>query len=216
MRRRALIALPIGLLLQITAAVHQPTATRTPTPAIETYRVVLKDGTQYVTREPYRAHSRFAVFTLSNGQLVSIPLESVDQQATREVNLRLHSPAPAPVGVRRSPVRIVLVGTPAPTVPPSQNAGNSSVGFLRFSGRGQEATNLFSLTSGLYVFRFHYVGQANFVVYLINESGREIGLVANEIGDSDGSKAVRIERSGKYLLNVRSDGDWSISVARPD
>jgi hypothetical protein len=50
----------------------------------------------------------------------------------------------------------------------------------------------------------------------MNESGRQIGLVANEIGDSDGSKAVRIERSGKYLLNIRSDGDWSISVARPE
>jgi hypothetical protein len=210
------IALPIGLLLQITAAVHQPTATRTPTPAIETYRVVLKDGTQYVTREPYRAHGRLAVFTLSNGQIVSIPLESVDQQATEEVNRRLHRPAPTPVAVKKSPIRIVLVGTPAPTPLPSTTSDDSFVGHLRFSGRGHEATNLFSLSPGLYIFRLRHNGEHNFIVHLMTDTGRSIDYLVNQIGDFDGSKAVRIERSGKYLLNIDADGDWEISVARPD
>lgn len=80
------IALPIGLLLQITVAVHQPTATRTPTPSIETYRVVLKDGTQYVTREPYRTSRPFH-FELS--LMLQVDTESPEQ--IDPVNRMLHT-----------------------------------------------------------------------------------------------------------------------------
>lgn len=209
-------SLAIGLMLQITVAAHQPTATRTPTPVIETYRVVLKDGTQYVTREPYHAQGKLAVFTLSTGQVVSIPLASVDQQITRTANLQLRRPVPTATAVRNRGVRIVMVGTPGPTLPASKISDDSVAGSLRFSGRGHEATNLFSLNSGLYVFRLHHTGESNFIVHLVSESGQSIDYLVNQIGDFDGSKAVRIERSGKYLLNIDADGDWSVSGARPD
>jgi hypothetical protein len=89
-------------------------------------------------------------------------------------------------------------------------------GFLRFTGRGHEATNLFSLSPGLYVFRLRHEGESNFIVHLVADTGRPINTLANQIGDFEGSKAVRIERSGRYLLNIDADGEWSISAARPD
>ncbi len=205
----------IALTLQGTLAAQQFSApTATPIPA--TYRVVLKDGAQYVTREPYRAKGGSAVFTLPTGQLVSIPLEKIDQEATRKENLRLHRPPPATVALKRTPVRIVMVGTPAPTLLPSKTADDSFVGHLSFSGVGHRATGLFSLSSGLYVFRLHHSGESNFIVRLVSGTGRTTDHLANQIGDFDGSKAVRIERSGKYLLNIDADGEWFISVARPD
>lgn len=212
-----MIPLIIGLALQVSVVAQQPSsASRTATPVPDTYRVVLKDGTQYVTREPYRVQGKLALFTLSSGHLVSVPLESVDQEMTRAANLQLRRPASTPTVRRRSPIRITLVGTPGPTVPPPQGPGDSSTGDLRFSGSGAEATNLFDLTQGLYIFRLHHVGKSNFIVHLMAESGPAMSSLVNVIGVFDGSKAVRIERSGRYLLNIDADGNWSISVAKPD
>ncbi len=85
----------------------------------------------------------------------------------------------------------------------------------RFTGKGHEASNLFSLSPGLYIFRLEHTGERNFIVDLVDERGRPIENLVNEIGPFSGSKAIQIQRAGKYLLNIDADGDWSISVSSP-
>ena len=54
--------------------------------------------------------------------------------------------------------------------------------------------------------------QSNFIIWLMDNQGNEIDLVANEIGNFNGSKAVSITQSGNYLLNIDADGNWEVSI----
>ncbi len=81
-----------------------------------------------------------------------------------------------------------------------------------FSGSTQTATNLFHLSSGLHVFKLNYTGEDNFSVWLIDHNGENVSLLANTIGSFNGSKAVGIDASGSYMLNVAASGSWSISI----
>ena len=86
------------------------------------------------------------------------------------------------------------------------------VELITLSGTGQEATSKFSLEKGLSIFRMTHDGNSNFAVWLLDNEGNKVNLLANEIGDFDGSKAVGISKSGIYLLNINADGNWEISI----
>lgn len=81
-----------------------------------------------------------------------------------------------------------------------------------FTGTGQQATLIFNLDKGLKTFKMKHSGKSNFSVVLMDKKGNNIELLVNEIGTFDGSKAVGIDRSGLYLLDVAADGEWTISV----
>ncbi len=81
-----------------------------------------------------------------------------------------------------------------------------------FTGRGMKATPKFSLRSGLATFYLNHNGQDNFAVWLMNDQGERINLLANEIGTFSGSKPVGIEQAGTYLLGVQADGSWTIRI----
>jgi hypothetical protein len=87
----------------------------------------------------------------------------------------------------------------------------SGGGFV-LSGNGQTATEPFELDSGLSVFRMSYQGARNFIVWLLDDDGRRVDLLANKIGSFEGSKAVQVPRDGTYLLQVEADGPWTIQV----
>ncbi len=80
-----------------------------------------------------------------------------------------------------------------------------------FQGQGQQGTSYFQLETGLTTFNFRHAGKSNFVVWLLDEDGRRVQLIANEIGSCTGSKAIHIARAGTYLLDVSGDGVWTIS-----
>ena len=80
------------------------------------------------------------------------------------------------------------------------------------SGTGQEATEKFVLKEGLVRFDFLYTGKHNFVVWLLDNDGREVELLANKIGYFDGSKAIRINKTGIYLLDISADGGWTVTI----
>jgi len=101
----------------------------------------------------------------------------------------------------------------------SQSEGESSPekekgsgGEFVLSGSGQTATEPFELEAGLSVFRMTHQGNRNFIVWLLDSNGRRVDLLVNEIGSSSGSKAIRIARSGTYLLQVEADGPWTVQV----
>lgn len=80
------------------------------------------------------------------------------------------------------------------------------------SGAGQKVTQKFVLTDGLSTFNMRHTGLSNFIVELMDSSGNMIDLLANEIGPFEGSKAVRIDNVGDYILNVNADGEWQIGI----
>lgn len=107
--------------------------------------------------------------------------------------------APAPAATT-GPTR-----TLAPTVAPT---GTSAP--LALTGKGQQATAKFDLPAGLVVFDWKHDGKNNFIVYLIDDQGQNVGLVANGIGAVEGSKALRVNKAGRYLFDVSADGNWSV------
>lgn len=85
-------------------------------------------------------------------------------------------------------------------------------GLIILDGTGQEASEKFVLESGLVIFDMFHTGQHNFAVWLIDNNGKKVALLVNEIGYFDGSKAIRIDKTGVYLLDISADGYWAIII----
>jgi autonomous glycyl radical cofactor GrcA len=79
-------------------------------------------------------------------------------------------------------------------------------------GKGQQASEAFSLDKGLARFEMTHDGDSNFAIWLLDDEGDNVELLVNEIGNFDGSKAVSIRKSGIYLLDISADGNWEISI----
>lgn len=87
---------------------------------------------------------------------------------------------------------------------------------IALSGNASQATDFFELEEGLAVFRFSHQGQMNFIATLLDEQGTEVGYaLGNEIGNVESSSALRIQRAGRYVLDVDADGPWSATVTQP-
>lgn len=87
----------------------------------------------------------------------------------------------------------------------------------KLSGVGQKATEKFTLKKGLVVFKMTYKcspceGDSIFVIKLLKDNGDYMSLLVNEIGNFDGSKAVKITETGIYLLDISADGQWTVSI----
>jgi hypothetical protein len=84
---------------------------------------------------------------------------------------------------------------------------------ISFSGTDALRTQMFALRQGLAIFSSNYLGSDNFIVELYNTKNNFIGLVANDIGQSNSAKPMHIPNSGEYYLLVSSAvADWSIDV----
>jgi hypothetical protein len=81
-------------------------------------------------------------------------------------------------------------------------------------GFGQEASNKFVLEKGLVRFNFVYKGQHNFSVWLLDNNGKKVELLVNTIGDFNGSKAIGIDKTGIYLLDISADDYWLVIIDR--
>lgn len=84
---------------------------------------------------------------------------------------------------------------------------------LKLTGVGQQATELFKLEKGLRRFTLTHSGSRHFGVWLLDDMGNNIELLANDSGQPfSGSKAVKISKSGSYLLDISADGNWTVTV----
>jgi len=81
-----------------------------------------------------------------------------------------------------------------------------------YTGHGQEFSPFFTLASGLTTFHMEHSGSANFIVWLLDDQGDWVDLLVNKIGSFDGSKAVSVDDSGIYLLDITADGNWDVSI----
>jgi len=83
-----------------------------------------------------------------------------------------------------------------------------------FVGKGASAENFFYAKKGLYKIILTHDGDSNFIVDVLEEDGSSSGWWGiNEIGEFDGSKALKIEETGIYLLYINlADGNWEITI----
>ena len=86
---------------------------------------------------------------------------------------------------------------------------------ISLSGEGQEASQQFTLTEGLSIFTMKHSGSSNFIVYLLDNNGKYVDSLVNEIGDFDGAKAIGISKSGDYILDINADGPWTVNISQP-
>ncbi len=97
---------------------------------------------------------------------------------------------------------------------PPTPSGPSPVDYspIVLTGRGQQASALFSLKAGLHVFKLSHDGMGHFGVWLLDTRGNKIDLLANQNGSFAGSKAVAISSPDQFLVNVAADGAWLVSA----
>lgn len=82
-----------------------------------------------------------------------------------------------------------------------------------FHADGTTASGLFVLSKHAYKFSWSGGGSGNFIVILLDREGNYVDLVANEIGTSSGSVLVSVPASSQYVLDIQSDGPWSVKCA---
>jgi hypothetical protein len=114
---------------------------------------------------------------------------------------------------------------------PSSNSGNSTekVGNsepkeeevipepapIELSGTSQQATQKFTLESGLSIFKMTHAGTSNFAITLMDSDGQRVELLVNEIGKFDGAKAIGIAKRGEYILDISANGKWTVKIEQP-
>jgi hypothetical protein len=81
------------------------------------------------------------------------------------------------------------------------------------SGHGDQ-TIFIKLPAGLNRCEYTYVGPSNFSIWVKDLQGEDIGLAANVVGDSTGSRAVKVPEAGWYYLDLQSEGDWTLKISQ--
>jgi hypothetical protein len=82
---------------------------------------------------------------------------------------------------------------------------------VRFTGRGDDVQSFNLKGNGLGIFSMGYSGTSNFIVWLKDQNGNRVDLLANKIGSYSGRASVQLY-SGKYYLEVKASGPWSINL----
>jgi hypothetical protein len=86
---------------------------------------------------------------------------------------------------------------------------------ISLQGTGRQATQKFELQPGLSVFEVAHEGQSNLIIKLLDENGKEIDTVFNQIGPFVGQRGLHVPQGASYLLDVVADGDWAVDVRQP-
>ena len=97
----------------------------------------------------------------------------------------------------------VTIQQPGPT-----NASSTT----SFHGKGQAATDLFRMKSGLKSIKLTHDGTSIFNVRLLNSNGNDLGYVVVHTGTFHGSKTKDIPTDGMYIFDVEADGNWTINI----
>lgn len=83
---------------------------------------------------------------------------------------------------------------------------------IAFKGKGQQVSPVIELEAGVYVVKTTHDGKRNFAIVTRRTNGEYIQLLVNTIGTFDGSKMLVIEDSGKFMMDITADGEWTVSI----
>jgi lipopolysaccharide export LptBFGC system permease protein LptF len=79
------------------------------------------------------------------------------------------------------------------------------------SGKGDKVETV-RLNKGLAIFSISHSGSRNFIIWLKDQSGKNIELLVNDIGSYNGQKTATLREDGTYILEVQANGNWTINV----
>jgi hypothetical protein len=85
---------------------------------------------------------------------------------------------------------------------------------MKLSGNGDKVSDVITFEPGFVVFEADYKGASNFIVQLLDENGNMEELLVNEIGTFHGRNAVYLPAGGNYIVQVESEGSWTISPSQ--
>ena len=86
---------------------------------------------------------------------------------------------------------------------------------VRLTGSGEGGSGEFRLTPGLVFFMIKHPTDTPFAVYLMNDKGDHLALLANSTRAVAGSRAYGVEHEGAYYLHLIANDDWEIEVVQP-
>jgi hypothetical protein len=86
---------------------------------------------------------------------------------------------------------------------------------IKLSGAGDQATTKFELHEGLSLWTITHAGRSNVQMSLLSSEGKEVTMPFNEIGRFEGTRIVRVPKTGTYLINVGADGKWTVNIEQP-
>lgn len=87
------------------------------------------------------------------------------------------------------------------------------VELYRFSGVGREATDVFSLQSGVAQVSWKSDGASYFTLYLKQVGRKDFDLLESTVGPTEGQQILNVNLFDGYYFDVRSTtGDWEIVV----
>jgi hypothetical protein len=140
-------------------------------------------------------------------------------QATSPV--RIASPSPTqPTGPTATSTRPptptfapTITPTATATLEPSPTPETTHVP-IKQSGTGDKNVSV-ELTAGVTLFTLQHFGPNRFSVRLLTEDDEGRGLLVNDRGAFQGSRAVAIREPGTFVLEIKASGDWEFEVVRP-
>ncbi|WP_327105430.1 hypothetical protein [Nonomuraea glycinis] len=110
-------------------------------------------------------------------------------------------------------VLTVLAALAAPLLlpPPATAQAAHASAAATYRGEGDDVVRI-PVTSGPTIVKATHRGESNFIVWAL-AGGKQVGLVANAVGDHKGTRAFNTIRGDKVRsLEVTADGAWTLQV----
>jgi hypothetical protein len=86
---------------------------------------------------------------------------------------------------------------------------------IQLQGKGRQASKKFNLQPGLCILECQNAGNTNFIVRLLDNNGKEIDTLVNQIGPFAGETSFVCDRAGMCLLDVETNGEWTAKLTQP-
>ncbi|MFI7132561.1 hypothetical protein ACIBQ1_43265 [Nonomuraea sp. NPDC050153] len=116
----------------------------------------------------------------------------------------------------RLPLRAVaalaaLAGAFLTSAPATANA-QTTASTTTYSGEGDDVVSI-PVASTPSIVKATHQGESNFIVWALATSGKQVDLVANEVGDYKGTVAFNVSGAHKVRsFSVTADGSWTLQV----
>ncbi len=119
----------------------------------------------------------------------------------------------SPSVATRSPSPTTAKSSPSPANKPTP-APPATIPPINLSGSGQQATQQFTVTSGLAIFTASCGCSGNFAIELLDSGGQLKDVAVNVIGSYSGSVGEGLG-AGSYSLKIDADADWTVTITQP-
>jgi len=111
-----------------------------------------------------------------------------------------------------SPNSNIIFKQIAPQLTYSLYQGTDRTSQAVFSGVGDTIIPFTATESGMWAFTMNYTGQTNYIIWLTDDIGRRVALLANSVNSTTSIKTENLGL-GKYYLDITAGGAWTIQVS---